>query len=79
MYLISLAAEFMMILIGEKKTNSRNTVPQVIVSQNLASGVGEVIELRWWGARCWWKLCMFGVFLAKSWTIFTTFTGFDIN
>lgn len=81
-YLISLAVEFMIILIGRKKTNSRNTVPQLMVSQHLAAGVGEVIELSWWGASCWWKLCVLFFFFfmcVRSWTIFTTFTVFNIN
>lgn len=62
-YLISLAVEFVIILMGGgggdgDDTNSRNTVPQLMVSQHLAAAVGEVIELSWWGASCWWKLCV---------------------
>lgn len=51
-----------------KKANSRNIVPQLVVSKRLATGVGEVIELPQWGTSYWWKLGMlfFFFFLVRS-------------
>lgn len=71
MSLISVAAEFLILLIGGEKKISRNTLPQLMVSQHLALGVGETVGLPQWGASCWWKLCILGFFLVNSWMIFT--------